>query len=576
MASARLAWSVVLSSSVLFGCGGDDGGHGSGSAEAGSTSQSSGSGSAEAGSTSQSSGSAGEGTGGSDPGGATSTETPGGTSSSGGSGTGGQNEAGGASNSGGSGTGGQNEAGGATASGGATTVEEGGAGGEGGASTAGAAGATGDGAGGAPAFTCPELQESGGGGGSAELLVADIFPYATNFTAPRVVVNRNNEAVVLVPRDDPAETDPASPELRWYSPTGGRRRERDYPNGALADSMAIDTDDSLWLGITNVDSIDFGGGTVSGTLPGYFVQKLSPTGEPLFGFHQATENATLIRDVVADGEGGVFVVAYDYVVDTSTSMANDRMVLTRHAPDGSVIFSRIIGSNAGAVMPEDAKRLPDGRLVVVGSFDETVDFGGDAQILTSVGTTHSPNGWVAVFAPNDGSVVSLTQLESSEASWVRGVGVDAEGQLSITGSFYGTVGIGTEGGSYQQTTAFVASLDSTGNVGFFSTFDEDSSANAGDRAAEGTSFFAGTVVEARGTTEESSRAFAVAANTDGQLTELYRSDTSGVIPHMVEPDLCGGVWIGGYLSNAPAELGLGVTWDGGWGQFLLYLGPTSP
>jgi len=88
-----------------------------------------------------------------------------------------------------------------------------------------------------------------------------------------------------------------------------------------------------------------------------------------------------------------------------------------------------------------------GNVVVTGSFNGTVNFGGGG--LNSAGSFDI---FVAKFSGAEGSHLWSKRFGSTSDDWGRGVAVDGSGNAVVTGSFLGTVDFGggglSSGGGY--------------------------------------------------------------------------------------------------------------------------------
>ena len=125
---------------------------------------------------------------------------------------------------------------------------------------------------------------------------------------------------------------------------------------------------------------------------------------------------------------------------------------------------------------------PAGNTVVTGSFRGTVDFNpaGTGFTVTSAGTQDT---FVARFGPAGGLLWARTfagQVTTTATTTTSAVGqgsaltLDTAGNIFLTGSFQGTVNFGTNAQPSSQTsagatTAYVAKLDSAGNLGWVRT-----------------------------------------------------------------------------------------------------------
>jgi hypothetical protein len=235
-------------------------------------------------------------------------------------------------------------------------------------------------------------------------------------------------------------------ELQWIHTLDGR--------GLSPSQLVLDGDGNLVItaGLSqgsNVSPIDVDPG------PGQFlVQQVGITdqlalkygsdGDFVWARQLGGVGARVIGSAVAvDGQGDVFI-AGEYVgsVDldpgagvhlvANSDVEGDGFVV-RLTPEGDFVWAYVTEGSGRAAF-KDIAIADDGSVVVGLYFKETVDFqpGSGSLSLTSLGTFH--NGAVLKLA-GDSSVLWARQYGSNGQTLARGVDVDQEGNIYLTGNF---------------------------------------------------------------------------------------------------------------------------------------------
>ena len=148
--------------------------------------------------------------------------------------------------------------------------------------------------------------------------------------------------------------------------------------------------------------------------------------------------------------------------------------------------------------------LPDGDVVITGDFDNTIDFGGDTDVLTSTATLDGlPNGFIARFNPA-GEPVWSQSFGGDDFSAGMGLAALPNGDFFLAAAVASDLNIGTfslEGEpftpsdeqSYPPTRAFVARLNGAGEVSWVKR--EPASDFGNVVATDGKSVFLGGAVD---------------------------------------------------------------------------------
>jgi hypothetical protein len=278
-------------------------------------------------------------------------------------------------------------------------------------------------------------------------------------------------------------------------PDVGWNRIFSVTSSGSSSGIGVDTNGNVVITGSYSGDVDFGNGTLSsvGGSTDIFVAKFSSDGSPMwsksFGSNFPSE---IGRDVVIDSNGDVIVIgsfnspSIDFGGGSLTRVGGfDIFVVKLSGTDGSHIWSKSFGGigNDGS---SDVLIDNDGNLTLTGTFMENITFGGGN--LTSAG---SFDAYVVELSGVDGSHIWSKGFGGTGMDNPRGIAIDNNGNLAVTGSFGGSINFG--GGALTSAGAkrdiFIAKLSGSdgshiwskrfGNTGFDGgggvTFD-----NAGD------------------------------------------------------------------------------------------------
>jgi Fibronectin type III domain len=165
-----------------------------------------------------------------------------------------------------------------------------------------------------------------------------------------------------------------------------------------------------------------------GGLAGEWAQRFGGTGHDI-GVATAVDAS---GNVVVTGR---FTGAANFGGSTLTSAGGFDVFLAKYGPDGTHVWSKRFGA-AGNDLGEGVAVDADGNVIVVGSFEQTVNFGGGAR--TSAG------GWdvfVAKYSPAGAHLWSM-RFGASESDGGTAVVADANGNVIVGGTFMHTVSFG--------------------------------------------------------------------------------------------------------------------------------------
>ncbi len=235
--------------------------------------------------------------------------------------------------------------------------------------------------------------------------------------------------------------------------------------------IAVDSSGNVLVAGYFNGSINLGGSnfTSAGNLDA-FVAKLSPSGDHVWSRSFGDGADQVAQSITTDAAGNVIITGYFAgTIDlgggtlTSSSAQDYDVFIAKLDPDGNHLWSRRFGDTAS----QGSRRVvvdPAGDVILAGSFDGTVDFGGGS--LESAGGT-TPGGTDIFLVKLDGATgghVWSKRFGDEGDQRCRAVTIDASGNLIITGRSGGTVDFG--GGPLVSTDTadvYVAKLDAMGN-----------------------------------------------------------------------------------------------------------------
>jgi hypothetical protein len=229
-------------------------------------------------------------------------------------------------------------------------------------------------------------------------------------------------------------------------------------------AYAVASDSSGNVAITGQfqNTIDFGSGpiTSNGSYPDIFVAKLSASGATLWAKGFGSTWYDMGRGI-AFGTGGNVVVtgSFSNTVDfgggSLTSAGGDDIFVAKYAPDGAHLWSKRFGSLNSQYAIAVALDASD-NIVMTGMFYGTLDFGGGP--LTSAGSTDI---FLAKLDPT-GAHLWSKRVGSTSSDLGNGVAVDSNGNVVITGDFFGTVDFGSGPLTSTGLDTFVAKYSASG------------------------------------------------------------------------------------------------------------------
>jgi hypothetical protein len=249
--------------------------------------------------------------------------------------------------------------------------------------------------------------------------------------------------------------------LAKLDPSGAHLWSKVAGTVAEARSVAADAAGNVFATGMFAGTIDFGGGSLTSDLTDAFVVKLDPSGAHLWSLNFSSGGGQEGVSVAVDGAGNVVVAgsfwdAVDLGGGPITTNAGSSVFVGVLDPNGGHLWSEGYGT-AGDVGWTRVAVDAAGNLLIVGSFDGTIDFGGGP--MTSAGGKDL----FLVKLGADGSHVWSKHLgDGADQAWAS-VAIDAAGNVVVVGSFAGAVDFG--GGPLASAGGddiFVAKLDPSG------------------------------------------------------------------------------------------------------------------
>jgi len=209
----------------------------------------------------------------------------------------------------------------------------------------------------------------------------------------------------------------------------------------FTEAVAIDADGAVVVVGSFAGSVDFGGGSLdSAGGNDVFVAKLGPKGEHLWSKRFGNGNEQVGLGVAVDPDGNVVVTgtfdgSIDFGGDTLTSTGAKDIFLAKLNRDGGHIWSKKFGDGANQLGQSVAVDA-QGNVALCGSFEGTLNFGSGE--ITSAGGNDI---FLASFDAA-GKRRWDKRFGDATAQECKSVAVDADGNVAITGTFNGWVNFG--------------------------------------------------------------------------------------------------------------------------------------
>jgi hypothetical protein len=229
-----------------------------------------------------------------------------------------------------------------------------------------------------------------------------------------------------------------------YSPTGSCQWSKHLGSSgssAAAYSGAVDGSSNIVVTGYFSGSVDFGGGSLSSAgLNDIFIAKYSSTGAYLWAKRIGGLSNDLAYSITTDTNNNIIVTGYfvgsvDFGGGSLTSSGVADIFIAKYSPTGAHLWSKRLGGS-GSDISKSIATDSGGDVVVTGTFQGTVDFGGGS--LTSAG---SKDIFVAKYS-SAGAYIWSRSFGSSNDDYAYGVAVDGYGNVILTGTFIGTIDFG--------------------------------------------------------------------------------------------------------------------------------------
>jgi hypothetical protein len=238
-------------------------------------------------------------------------------------------------------------------------------------------------------------------------------------------VDARIDAVSVADGGGDAEVVEVPARVVWVNPIGSIAGDEGY-------ALAADAAGNLYLGGVFRSTVDFGGQslTSAGLSADAFVASYTAAGTLRWCQRHGGTGYDLARGVAAGGAGNVVVTG-----DLDADATSDFFVANFAATDGAPRWSHRLGgtgNDSGAAVAADS----DGNVYVAGEFWDTVDFGGGPWVGA---------GWYDGFVASydrDGAHRWSRGLGGASYDYGKGLALDLNGNVYVTGSFNGTASLG--------------------------------------------------------------------------------------------------------------------------------------
>ena len=204
-----------------------------------------------------------------------------------------------------------------------------------------------------------------------------------------------------------------------------------------------------------------------------FITKFSPTGDLEWAVTLGANGYDEANAVTVDDSGNVIVAGgFQTTVDFDpgpgvmnlTSPGGSNGFVLKLSPTGDLVWVKQLGQTSSSTLPSDIKLDGDAQIFLIGEFNGTVDFdpGPDTLYLSSFL-------WDVFVAKLDvaGDLIWVKQIGGTGNDYGEEIGVDAAGNVALTGYFRNTVDFDPGPGTANLVSAgnddiFIAKLDSAG------------------------------------------------------------------------------------------------------------------
>jgi uncharacterized protein (AIM24 family) len=212
-----------------------------------------------------------------------------------------------------------------------------------------------------------------------------------------------------------------------------------YANGR---KIAVDNDGNTILAGEFSGNLDLGGGSLgSFNEYGFFVAKLDANGNHVWSKGFTTNQGLQLADIAVAPDGSVLLAgsfngSLDFGGGELTGQSFYDIFLAKLGPDGSHRFSKRFGDPNTYPYCAGVAVDGEGNVYLSGSFEASINIDGEA--LTSVGNLDV---FLAKFDPN-GGLIQTGSFGGSDSQQVSAMAVDRWGNVVLAGSFSGSLDFG--------------------------------------------------------------------------------------------------------------------------------------
>jgi hypothetical protein len=213
------------------------------------------------------------------------------------------------------------------------------------------------------------------------------------------------------------------------------------PGNDAATAVAVDSAGNLLVAGTFEQAVDFGAGPLtSAGSKDIFVVKLDPSGDPIWSKSFGGAASEMVGDAACDDAGNVILVGssqsvIDFGGGALPNAGEDDVFVVKLDPDGKHVWSKQFGASSKQ-FGESVAVDGGGNVVLSGRFEVSIDFG--AGPLISSGTSD-------IFITKLGPSGALAWAKSYGEGGIQlapKVAVDSAGNIVSTGGFEGMVDFG--------------------------------------------------------------------------------------------------------------------------------------
>ena len=238
-------------------------------------------------------------------------------------------------------------------------------------------------------------------------------------------------------------------------------------NGQSAIDVAVDSSGRVVVAAASDLPFDLGGGTAPGTSGGSSLAVLDPASGDVI-WSKAWPGVSVV-DLAVQSSGdvvvaGSFTEPIDLGGGTHPNAGHTDIFVAAFSATGSYRWSRLFGGS-GSELVAALDVDPSGNLILTGSFNDTVTFGGQAlvSVMSPNRSVKSRDMFIAKLDAAGAHVWSRQLGEPDEAQWGVGIGSDRLGNVLVSGGFAGSIDLGGGPLAPADGPAFVLKLDPAGS-----------------------------------------------------------------------------------------------------------------